>query len=53
VLLGVLAGLDVRGCTATGRGSCLIGENPEGPAHGLLAGLLTDLVNGSSRLVRC
>ena len=54
VLLGMLARLDVRGCIATGRGSCLIGETPRGrPALGLPAGLLTDLVNGSSRLVRC
>jgi hypothetical protein len=54
VLLGMLARLDVRGCIATGRGSCLIGETPEaGLPLGLPAGLLTDLVNSSSRLVRC
>jgi hypothetical protein len=49
VLLGILAGLDVRGCTATGRGSCLIGETPRPTCPRLLAGLLTDLMNGSSR----
>jgi hypothetical protein len=54
VLLGMLARLDVRGCIATGRGFVPYWRNPRGrPALGLPAGLLTDLVNGSSRLVRC
>ena len=52
VLRGMLARLDVRGCIATGRGSCLIGATPEAGLPLGPAGLLTDLVNGSSRLVR-
>ena len=50
----MLARLDVRGCIATGRGFVPHWRNPEaGLPHGLLAGLLTDLVNDSSRSVRC